>query len=98
MDRFEVSRELLESFITRNMTQAEIADELTRLGGRKCSIATVRSLCKFYGISLKKRSRSYFVPVVNDQEVTNETNKNKYQEENMPEEISTFDEDILRHA
>lgn len=102
-DKFEVSRELLESFIAKSMSQEEIAQELTRLGGRKCSNATVRMLCKHYNINLRKRTRQFFIPVLEEdnnleikednQEVINDTNKNEYQRELFPEETTMFAED-----
>lgn len=64
--KFEVSKQLLESFIEEGMTMKEMAEKLTQLGGRTCSVGTVRILAKHYDLDLRKKSRQFFVPVSED--------------------------------
>lgn len=62
--KFEVNKAWIEEQVRMGSTIVNMADKLTELSGRKCSTNRVRAICKFYGINLRKKSNSYFVPVM----------------------------------
>lgn len=60
--KFEVTKELLEGWVSQGHTVNQIAEELTSLAGKKCSPGNVRSLCKHFEINLRKKPTSFFIP------------------------------------
>jgi len=69
--KFEVTKEWLEEKISLGMPVVIIAEKLTELAGRKCSTNNVKAICKFYGINLRKKPNSFFIPVVEEKAVVN---------------------------
>ena len=71
--KFEVTKEWLEEKIGLGMPVVSIAEKLSELAGRKCSTNNVKAICKYYGINLRKKPNSFFIPVVQEKVAVNDS-------------------------
>lgn len=57
MAQFVITDEMLKGFFAKGLKASEMAEEITKLSGTKCSPATVKKACQHYGLDLKKKAR-----------------------------------------
>lgn len=62
MSNFKVTKALMEAYVNNGFTVKQMAEDITKQSGVKCSDAVVRSAAKTYGINLRlKKMPSHFV-------------------------------------
>jgi len=57
MSNFVITKATIEGFCQKGLTVSEIASEISKTSGFKCSDAVIRTAAKHYGISLRNKPK-----------------------------------------